>query len=68
MQPDTAKCFLKTKLPPSTFIVGLWNCLIILYENVCQNPELFHTQVSLSPEQSTLAPASEVSGGHTIPF
>jgi hypothetical protein len=28
---------------------------IILYQNVFQNPELFGTQVSLSPEQSTLA-------------
>jgi hypothetical protein len=28
--------------------------IIILYENVFQNPELFGTQVSLSPEQSTL--------------
>jgi hypothetical protein len=27
----------------------------ILYENVFQNPELFPTQVSLSPKQSTLA-------------
>jgi hypothetical protein len=27
---------------------------IILYENELQNPELFPTQVSLSPEQSTL--------------
>jgi hypothetical protein len=27
----------------------------ILYENEFQNPELFPTQVSLSPEQSTLA-------------
>jgi hypothetical protein len=27
---------------------------IILYQNVSQNPELFGTQVSLSPEQSTL--------------
>jgi hypothetical protein len=26
----------------------------ILYENEFQNPELFPTQVSLSPEQSTL--------------
>jgi hypothetical protein len=26
----------------------------IFYENVFQNPELFPTQVSLSPEQSTL--------------
>jgi hypothetical protein len=26
----------------------------ILYQNVFQNPELFGTQVSLSPEQSTL--------------
>jgi hypothetical protein len=29
--------------------------IIILYDNVFQNPELFRTQVSLSPEQSTLA-------------
>jgi hypothetical protein len=29
-------------------------CNTILYENVFQNPELFGTQVSLSPEQSTL--------------
>jgi hypothetical protein len=28
--------------------------IIILYENMFQNPELFPTQVSLSPEQSTL--------------
>jgi hypothetical protein len=28
--------------------------IIILYENVFQNPELFRTQISLSPEQSTL--------------
>jgi hypothetical protein len=28
--------------------------IIILYGNVFQNPELFPTQVSLSPEQSTL--------------
>jgi hypothetical protein len=28
--------------------------IIILYDNVFQNPELFRTQVSLSPEQSTL--------------
>jgi hypothetical protein len=30
--------------------------IIILYDNVFQNPELFRTQVSLSPEQSTLVP------------
>jgi hypothetical protein len=30
-------------------------CIIILYENVFQNPELFPTQVSLYPEKSTLA-------------
>jgi hypothetical protein len=29
-------------------------CIIILYENVFQNPELFPTQVSLYPEKSTL--------------
>jgi hypothetical protein len=29
-------------------------CIIILYENVFQNPEIFLTQVSLSPKQSTL--------------
>jgi hypothetical protein len=29
--------------------------IIKLYENVFQNPELFPTQVSLSPEQSTLS-------------
>jgi hypothetical protein len=85
----------------------------IFYNNVFQNPELFPTQVGLSPEQSTLvygcadknsvllsgscvlspnylwpvhlndknvssredtflswhlAPASEVAGGHTLPF
>jgi hypothetical protein len=28
--------------------------VVILYENVFQNPELFPTKVSLSPEQSTL--------------
>jgi hypothetical protein len=28
--------------------------ILILYENAFQNPELFPTQVSLSPEQSTL--------------
>jgi hypothetical protein len=28
--------------------------IIILYENVFQNPELFRTQVNLSPVQSTL--------------
>jgi hypothetical protein len=28
--------------------------VIMLYENVFQNPELFPTQVSLSPEKSTL--------------
>jgi hypothetical protein len=28
--------------------------IIIVYENVFQNPELFRTQVSLSTEQSTL--------------
>jgi hypothetical protein len=28
--------------------------IIILYENVFLNPELFRTQVSLSPEQYTL--------------
>jgi hypothetical protein len=28
--------------------------IIILYENVFQNPELFPTQVSLSSEHSTL--------------
>jgi hypothetical protein len=28
--------------------------IIILYENVFQNPELFPTQVSLSPKQSTI--------------
>jgi hypothetical protein len=32
-------------------------CLKEFYKNVFQNPELFMTQVSLSPEQSTLAPA-----------
>jgi hypothetical protein len=31
--------------------------ILIFYENVFQNPELFPTQGSLSPEQSTLAPA-----------
>jgi hypothetical protein len=30
------------------------SCIIILYENVFQNPELFLTQVSLYPEKSTL--------------
>jgi hypothetical protein len=29
---------------------------IPLYENVFQNPELFPTQASLSPKQSTLTP------------
>jgi hypothetical protein len=29
--------------------------ILIFYENVFQNPELFPTQVILSPEQSTLA-------------
>jgi hypothetical protein len=33
-------------------ILGVINT--ILYENEFQNPELFPTQVSLSPEQSTL--------------
>jgi hypothetical protein len=33
--------------------------IIIVYENVFQNPELFRTQVSLSTEQSTLALASD---------
>jgi hypothetical protein len=28
--------------------------IIIIYENVFQNPELFGTQVSISPVQSTL--------------
>jgi hypothetical protein len=28
--------------------------IIIVYENVFQNPELFRTQVSLSTDQSTL--------------
>jgi hypothetical protein len=28
--------------------------ILIFYENVFQNPEFFPTQVSLSPEQSTL--------------
>jgi hypothetical protein len=28
--------------------------IIMLYENVFQNPQLFPTQVSLYPEQSTL--------------
>jgi hypothetical protein len=32
-------------------------CIIILYENVFQNPELFPTQVSLYPEKSTLKKA-----------
>ena len=36
--------------------------IIILYENVFQNPELFGTQVSLSPEQSTLIGAQETFG------
>jgi hypothetical protein len=40
--------------------------IIMLYENVFQNPELFPTQVSLSPEKSTLAPASEVTGELTL--
>jgi hypothetical protein len=31
--------------------------IIILYENVFQNPEVFPTQVSLSPKQSTLVGA-----------
>jgi hypothetical protein len=31
--------------------------IIILYENVFQNPELFPTQVSLSSEHSTLDPS-----------
>jgi hypothetical protein len=30
--------------------------IIMLYENVFQNPELFPTQVSLYPEHSTLIP------------
>jgi hypothetical protein len=29
-------------------------CKCLLYENVFQNPELFPTQVSLSPKQSSL--------------
>jgi hypothetical protein len=32
--------------------------IIILYENVFQNPELFPTQVSLSSEHSTLVQPS----------
>jgi hypothetical protein len=35
--------------------------IIMLYENVFQNPELFRTQVSLSPEQSTLVTTLEKS-------
>jgi hypothetical protein len=31
--------------------------ILIFYENVFQNPELFPTQVILSPEQSTLVRA-----------
>jgi hypothetical protein len=34
--------------------------IIILYENVFQNPELFRTQVSLSPEHSTLVVVTEL--------
>jgi hypothetical protein len=33
-------------------------CIIKLYENVFQNPELFPTQVSLYPEKSTLVGAA----------
>jgi hypothetical protein len=40
-------------------------CIILLYENVFQNPELFPTQVSLSPEQSTL-PDSHYATGITV--
>jgi hypothetical protein len=35
-------------------------CIIILYENVFQNPELFPTQVSLSSEHSTLVFAQKM--------
>jgi hypothetical protein len=42
--------------------------IIILYKNVFQNSELFCTQVRLSPEQSTLAPASDVAGGHSLDY
>jgi hypothetical protein len=37
---------------------------ILLYQNVFQNPELFGTQVSLSPEQSTLVKAKETKKCH----
>jgi hypothetical protein len=40
--------------------------IIILYGNVFQNPELFPTQVSLSPEQSTLACIANVSNYFSI--
>jgi hypothetical protein len=36
--------------------------IIILYENVFQNPELFPTQVSLYPEKSTLVVVVVVAG------
>jgi hypothetical protein len=34
--------------------------IIILYENVFQNPVILNTQLSLSPEQSTLLRAMHV--------
>jgi hypothetical protein len=40
--------------------------LLILYENVFQNPELFPTQVSLSPKQSTLHLYILICSGSTI--
>jgi hypothetical protein len=54
---------LRVKFHEATHIVGqlyrvphetLQVFIIILYENVFQNPQLFRTQVSLSPKQSTL--------------
>jgi hypothetical protein len=41
--------------------------IIILSENVFQNPEVFPTQVSLSPKQSTLAAAMAVQWSETLP-
>jgi hypothetical protein len=46
-------------------ILGVINT--ILYENEFQNPELFPTQVSLSPEQSTLDTTGGGSGVKFIP-
>jgi hypothetical protein len=48
------------------WLTQFYKSIIILYENVFQNPELFRTQVSLSTEQSPLTP-KQISEGPKKP-